>query len=140
MGIIVTEKQYIMTMNKIKELKEVLKINKKNSFNDYGVEAIIYDMEHETNEFRNIVDGDIPERYYQLENIGLLLIALRIKNKFTQTELAKRLGVTQPQIARDERNEYFGVSIGRINSILNIYGISSSVLLTKQKSAKMENE
>lgn len=54
-----------------------------------------------------------PERLKQKEigelvnfnGLGPLLVSLRIAQGITQRELAKRLGVDESQITRDERNE-----------------------------------
>ena len=45
-----------------------------------------------------------------LRGLGHLLIALRISQGISQRELARRLGVHESQVSRDERNEYFGVT------------------------------
>ncbi len=49
---------------------------------------------------------------------GHLLISLRIAQGMTQRELARRLGVHESQISRDERNEYFGVTLERAMKVL----------------------
>jgi DNA-directed RNA polymerase specialized sigma subunit len=55
----------------------------------------------------------------QLTQIGRLLIALRIANGLTQRELAERLGVSEPVVSRDERNEYHGITVERAQKILD---------------------
>lgn len=57
-----------------------------------------------------------------LMGIGQLLVALRIANGITQKELAKRLGVDESLISRDERNDYQGVSIERAQRVLDALG------------------
>ncbi len=54
-----------------------------------------------------------------LSGLGQLLIALRISKGYSQSELARRLSVDVSQVSRDERNEYHGVSIDRVQRILN---------------------
>src|SRR3989442_11299788 len=46
-----------------------------------------------------------------LTSIGQLLIAARIANGMSQRELADRLGVSETQVSRDERNEYHGITV-----------------------------
>jgi len=48
-----------------------------------------------------------------------LLVALRIAQGVSQRELAKRLEVHESQVSRDERNEYFGITLERAIKILD---------------------
>ncbi|MGI8538923.1 MAG: helix-turn-helix transcriptional regulator [Rubrobacteraceae bacterium] len=57
-----------------------------------------------------------------LSAVGTLLIALRIANGLSQKELADKLGVSEAQVSRDERNEYHGVSVERAQRILDAMG------------------
>ena len=54
-----------------------------------------------------------------LHGLGHLLISLRIAQGLTQRDLAKRLAVHESQVSRDERNEYFGISMERAGKILD---------------------
>lgn len=58
-----------------------------------------------------------------LQNIGRLLIALRIAGGLTQKELGKCLNVSQEQVAKDERNEYHGISMDRLQKILAVFSV-----------------
>lgn len=64
-----------------------------------------------------------------LAGFGRLLIALRIANEISQRELAMRLGVSEAQVSRDERNEYHGITMERAQRILDALDerLSSSV-------------
>jgi DNA-directed RNA polymerase specialized sigma subunit len=57
-----------------------------------------------------------------LSAVGTLLIALRIANGLSQKELATRLGVSEAQVSRDERNEYHGVTVERAQRVLDAMG------------------
>lgn len=57
-----------------------------------------------------------------LDEVGRLLIALRIASGLTQKDLAKCLDVTEAQISRDERNEYHGVSLDKAQKIIRVFG------------------
>ncbi len=57
-----------------------------------------------------------------LAHVGHLLIALRIARGWSQRELAARLGVSEAQVSRDERNEYHAVSVDRAQRILDALG------------------
>ncbi len=54
-----------------------------------------------------------------LSTVGTLLIALRIANGLSQRELAKKLGVSEAQVSRDERNEYHGITVDRVQRVLD---------------------
>ena len=54
-----------------------------------------------------------------LSAVGTLLIALRIANGLSQRELAERLGVSEAQVSRDERNEYHGITVNRAQRVLD---------------------
>ncbi len=73
-----------------------------------------------------------------LSGLGRLLIALRISNNLSQSELAKRLQVDVSSVSRDERNEYHGITVERAQKILIAMDeqLSSRV---KEKSIDIEN-
>lgn len=54
---------------------------------------------------------------------GHLLISLRIAQGISQRELAKRLDVHESQVSRDERNEYFGITLERAMKILDALNV-----------------
>ena len=54
-----------------------------------------------------------------LSAVGTLLIALRIANGLSQRELAEKLGVSEAQVSRDERNEYHGITVERAQRVLD---------------------
>jgi DNA-directed RNA polymerase specialized sigma subunit len=54
-----------------------------------------------------------------LSAVGTLLIALRIANGLSQRELAEKLGVSEAQVSRDERNEYHGIRVDRAQRVLD---------------------
>jgi DNA-binding Xre family transcriptional regulator len=57
-----------------------------------------------------------------LSAVGTLLIAMRIANGLSQRELAERLGVSEAQVSRDERNEYHGITVNRVQRVLDAMG------------------
>lgn len=59
-----------------------------------------------------------------VRDIGRTLIALRIANGMSQREFAERLGVSEAQVSRDERNEYHGITIERAQRGLEAMGES----------------
>jgi transcriptional regulator with XRE-family HTH domain len=43
----------------------------------------------------------------------------------SQQDLANRLGVTPSQVSRDERNEYYGATIERLQQVMEAMGMVS---------------
>lgn len=61
---------------------------------------------------------------YNLAGIGQRLIGIRIYLGISQRELAKRLGVHESQVSRDEKNEYHGITVERVEEILTALGVN----------------
>ncbi|HEY0395401.1 MAG TPA: helix-turn-helix transcriptional regulator [Candidatus Elarobacter sp.] len=62
-----------------------------------------------------------------LQDVGKMLIALRIGLGLTQREFAARMGIDESQVSRDERNEYHGITVKRVHEILSTLGASIKV-------------
>lgn len=69
--------------------------------------------------YKRIKSGDVSP-VYPLTELGRLLIALGIAAGLTQRELAERLSVSESQISRDERREYYGISPERAQRIAGV--------------------
>ena len=54
-----------------------------------------------------------------LQDLGRLLIALRIASGLSQRDLARLLEVHESMVSRDERNEYYGVTAQRAQEIID---------------------
>lgn len=63
------------------------------------------------------------EEIENLRGLGHLLISLRIAQGISQRELAKRLDVHESQVSRDERNEYFSITLERAVKILEALNV-----------------
>ena len=64
--------------------------------------------------------------FEELENfrgLGHLLISLRISQGLSQRDLAKRLDMHESQVSRDERNEYFGITLERAMKVLDALNV-----------------
>ncbi len=62
-------------------------------------------------------------RLDNLRGFGHLLISLRIAPGISQRGLAKGLGVHESQVPRDERNEYYGITLERAIKILDALNV-----------------
>jgi ribosome-binding protein aMBF1 (putative translation factor) len=82
------------------------------------MESFHLQLAEEVESYERLKRGEFEE----LENFrgfGHLLISLRIAKGISQRELAKRLNVHESQVSRDERNEYFGITLERAIKILD---------------------
>ncbi|MCM3785076.1 helix-turn-helix domain-containing protein [Neobacillus mesonae] len=62
-----------------------------------------------------------------IADLGRNLIAYRIFMNISQAELAKRLGVSEAQVSRDERNEYSGATTEKIQTVMNVLGLKTTI-------------
>lgn len=117
MGMIKSEKEYAISKKKVQEINEY----KKQLIQGPAtapVESFQSQIQEEIKEYENLKKGIIPEYMLEIENLGLLLIGLRIKNGLTQTQLAEKLKVPPSQVSRDENNDYHGVTLPTVVKIL----------------------
>ena len=75
-------------------------------------------LREEVEEYEKLKRGQF-DPLVNLNGLGRTLIALRIFKGLSQKELAEKLKVTEPQVSRDERNEYHGASIEKIQRVLD---------------------
>ena len=64
---------------------------------------------------------------YKFTDIGKTLIAYRIYLGMTQAELANKLGVSESQVSRDERHEYYGATTEKIETIMEAMGMKAII-------------
>ncbi len=84
-------------------------------------------LEHEMAEYERLMNAAPEDIALQtLVDLPRMLIKLRIMRGFTQKRLAKKLGISEQQIQRYEKNEYQGVRFRRIVDIANALGVDLS--------------
>lgn len=81
-------------------------------------------LKEEVAYYERIRRGDF-EPIINLYNLGKSLIAYRIYAGLSQQELAHRLGVSPSQVSRDERNEYYGATLERIQEVMKAMHMTS---------------
>jgi DNA-binding XRE family transcriptional regulator len=86
------------------------------------MESFYLQFKEEVESYECLKRGEFEE-LDNLRGLGHLLIALRIAQGVSQRELAKRLEVHESQVSRDERNEYFGVTLERAGRILEALNV-----------------
>src|SRR5260370_3224044 len=130
--IIHTESQYQRSLATVRESRKVLEEKKKQlvakGLTPQQIKRVLdptrsflQDIEWEVKWYERAKRGEIlPDE--NLESLGRTLIALRIACGMTQTELAKRLDITQAQVSQDESDEYHAISVERAQKILSVFG------------------
>ena len=117
-----SDKEYTISKKKVQEMsqqiKELKKLHGKKNPAFWAIESFKQQIQEEIAEYEQIKSGVIPQSLFNFENLGLLLIALRIRQNLTQTQLAVKLGVAPSQVSRDENNDYHGVTMPTVKKIL----------------------
>lgn len=69
-------------------------------------------LQEEVEWYERVRNGEF-EPIEEFNEIGRLLIALRIASGLSRKDLAERLGVSESQVSRDENSEYFNIQVQR---------------------------
>ena len=86
------------------------------------IESFHLQLKEEVESYERLKRGEFEE-LDNFRGLGHLLISLRIAQGVSQRELAKRLNVHETQVSRDERNEYFGITVERANKIADALNV-----------------
>jgi len=86
------------------------------------MESFHLQLKEEVESYERLKRGEFDE-LVNFRGFGHLLIALRIAQGTSQRDLAKRLGVHESQVSRDERNEYFGITLERAVKVLDALNV-----------------
>jgi ribosome-binding protein aMBF1 (putative translation factor) len=86
------------------------------------MESFHLQLLEEVESYERLKRGEFDE-LINLRGLGHLLISLRISKGMTQHDLAQKLGVHDSQVSRDERNEYFGITLERAIKVLDALGV-----------------
>ncbi|WP_124727602.1 helix-turn-helix domain-containing protein [Staphylospora marina] len=89
---------------------------------------------HDVGEYERAVNGEFDVESTPINKLGSHLIKLRIYKGLTQEQFGKLLGVSQEQVSRDERKEYAGISIEKLNRILQVLEVKRLTLLPSVES------
>jgi ribosome-binding protein aMBF1 (putative translation factor) len=86
------------------------------------IESFHLQLKEEVEAYERLKRGEFEE-LDDLRGLGHLLISSRIAQGISQRELARRLGIHESQVSRDERNEYFGITLERAAKILDALNV-----------------
>ena len=94
-------------------------------------EGMIRQLEDELHEYDQLKSGRLTfPNVERLDQIAPFIAKVRIAKGISQTELAKRLGVSKQVVSRYEETEYQTVAISRLQEILDAIGVKALVTLT----------
>lgn len=93
-------------------------------------ESMIRQLEDELREYDQLKSGELDLPHVErIVQIAPFIVKIRIAKGLSQTELARRLGVSKQVISRYEENDYQTVAIARLQEILDAIGIKTMVTL-----------
>jgi HTH-type transcriptional regulator/antitoxin HigA len=94
-------------------------------------EGMIKQLEDELHEYDQVKSGELTLPHVErLDQIAPFIAKVRIAKGVSQTELARRLGVSKQVISRYEEIDYQTVAIARLQEILDAIGIKTVVTLS----------
>jgi HTH-type transcriptional regulator/antitoxin HigA len=94
-------------------------------------DGMIRQLEDELREYDQLKGGKLFLPHIErLDDIAPFITKIRIAKGVSQTELARRLGVSKQVISRYEESEYQTVAIARLQEILDAIGIKTLVTLS----------
>jgi HTH-type transcriptional regulator/antitoxin HigA len=94
-------------------------------------QSVIRQLEEDVREYEQLRSGGLVlPRIDRLDQIAPFVVKLRIAKGVSQTELARRLGVSKQVVSRYEESDYQSVAIARLQVILDAIGVKTAVTLT----------
>ncbi len=94
-------------------------------------EGMIQQLEEAIREYDELKSGDLAlPNVERLDQIAPFVTKMRIAKGLSQTELARRLGVSKQVISRYEETAYQTVAICRLQEILDAIGVKALVTLS----------
>lgn len=127
------ETAYKKALDALKEDQKVIQVRKKQFLEqkltedqiEYLLQPLISfneQLKAEVEYYEKIKRGNFND-VLKLTDVGKLLIAYRIYLNMSQAELANKLGVSEAQVSRDERHEYYGATTEKIEKVKEAMGM-----------------
>ena len=141
-----TENEYRSSLQRIEQIEQLLKDQEKKLAAE-GLRAeqikraldpsrVLHEqVKEEVESYQRLKKGRFEE-LRNLHGVGQMLIGVRIALGLSQRELAEKIGVHESQVSRDERNEYFGVTVERAARILDALGVEMTTRVKMPSLAK----
>lgn len=140
---IANERQYQVTRKKLAELEDLRASVERGTAGDEGfrafqaeaLESKMDDLRDEIAEYERLRSGGTTTiEATSLAGLSEALIKARIARGWTQAELARRLGVAEQQVQRDEASRYSGASLSRLCDLAEALGVDVSETVTLRAS------
>jgi HTH-type transcriptional regulator/antitoxin HigA len=132
-----SEAQRERTMTQIEGFRQALakvtqeKPGKRSAAIRGSYEGMIRQLEDELQEYDRLKSGDLALPHMErIDQIAPFISKIRIAKGVSQTELARRLGVSKQVISRYEESDYQTVAIARLQEILDAIGVKTRVTLS----------
>ena len=131
------ESAYQKAVDKLKRDQEYI-LSEKRRFEEIGLNAEQIEMaiqpliafheqlKAEIEYYERIKRGSFNP-IHKFTDIGKTLIAYRIYLGMSQAELARRLDVSESQVSRDERHEYYGATTEKIETVMDAMGMKATI-------------
>ena len=84
-------------------------------------------LKSEIAEYEGIRDGRVPITIHGISDLPEALIRMRIQRRWTQAELARRLGVPEQQVQRWEESDYRGAKLETVDRVADALGMTVAV-------------
>lgn len=133
---ITNERQYRITKAELKKFEEALaQQGKRDIAEDVdprihvamggALESEVDELRRQLQEYDDLREGRVQSRTLRsLSDLPTALIQARIVSRVTQKTLAGRLGVAEQQVQRWEATDYSGVSVSRIQEVVDALDVT----------------
>jgi HTH-type transcriptional regulator/antitoxin HigA len=135
---IANERQYEVARRKLTQLRDALmeaenrpdaestSVLRQAGIN--GIRLLMEELEAELAEYEQLRAGQAPPVALPslLEDLPATLVRARIARGWSQSELARALGVREQQVQKDERGGYARASLARLRRVADVLGVRIS--------------
>ncbi|MCH2451452.1 MAG: helix-turn-helix domain-containing protein [Gracilimonas sp.] len=128
-----TDKEYKKAIEKLEEEEKILNVQREHFIElghtgeelDRLMQPLISfheQLKEEMETYEQMNRGNLGV-LMDFNNIGRWLIGIRIAAGLSQKEFAKKIGVSEAQVSRDENNEYHGITVEKAQRLLELLGV-----------------
>lgn len=138
---ITNERQYAITKAQAAKFREALEAEPPRGMHPKALKAMragtqsqLEELEEQLAEYDALRSGELTTiELGSLVDIGPALVKLRIARRLTHKALAERMNLAEQQIQRYEATGYAGVSIERLQAVVDALSVRVNEVLTLEK-------